>query len=64
MFQKATRSYQKDIATAQLVAKANGAPEDGTSGKYLSTSNMVSLASLLDIAVNSGFLSLESVVID
>ncbi|CAH2036251.1 unnamed protein product [Thlaspi arvense] len=27
---KATRSYQKDIATAQEVAKANGAPEDGT----------------------------------
>ncbi|CAD5315053.1 unnamed protein product [Arabidopsis thaliana] len=26
---KATRSYQKDIATAQQVAKANGAPEDG-----------------------------------
>ncbi|KAJ4917591.1 C2H2 and C2HC zinc fingers superfamily protein [Raphanus sativus] len=27
---KATRSYQKDIATAHEVAKANGAPEDGT----------------------------------
>ncbi|KFK35998.1 hypothetical protein AALP_AA4G064600 [Arabis alpina] len=27
---KATRSYQKDMATAHEVAKANGAPEDGT----------------------------------
>lgn len=34
LFQKATRSYQKDIATAHEVAKANGAPEDGTRGKY------------------------------
>uniref|UniRef100_A0A1J3DTT1 WW domain-binding protein 4 n=1 Tax=Noccaea caerulescens TaxID=107243 RepID=A0A1J3DTT1_NOCCA len=30
---KATRSYQKDMATAQEVAKANGAPEDGTREK-------------------------------
>ncbi|XP_010479395.1 PREDICTED: zinc finger protein ZOP1 isoform X2 [Camelina sativa] len=31
---KATRSYQKDIATAQQVAKANGAPEDGTAENH------------------------------
>uniref|UniRef100_A0A1J3EI62 WW domain-binding protein 4 n=1 Tax=Noccaea caerulescens TaxID=107243 RepID=A0A1J3EI62_NOCCA len=44
---KATRSYQKDMATAQEVAKANGAPEDGTrdwtldsaSGYYYNQSN-------------------------
>ncbi|CAL9218280.1 unnamed protein product [Arabidopsis halleri] len=36
---KATRSYQKDIATAQQVAKANGAPEDGTSGWMLDSAS-------------------------
>ncbi|KAG7594624.1 hypothetical protein ISN45_Aa01g033650 [Arabidopsis thaliana x Arabidopsis arenosa] len=36
---KATRSYQKDIATAQQVAKANGAPEDGTSGWVLDSAS-------------------------
>jgi len=30
-------SYQRDIATAQQVAKENGALEDCTRGKYLST---------------------------
>ncbi|VYS48596.1 unnamed protein product [Arabidopsis thaliana] len=36
---KATRSYQKDIATAQQVAKANGAPEDGTSDWMLDSAS-------------------------
>ncbi|XP_010461800.1 PREDICTED: zinc finger protein ZOP1 isoform X1 [Camelina sativa] len=36
---KATRSYQKDIATAQQVAKANGAPEDGTAGWMLDSAS-------------------------
>lgn len=60
---KATRSYQKDIATLQKAAKANGAPDDGNgewtfdsaSGYYYNQTNGLYYDS------NSGFYYADSI---